>query len=250
MASISRRQAIRALVTRPREAAEALASALAARGIEALIEPMLRIHFREAAIDLGGAQAILCTSAHGVRALALKNGDRDIPLFVVGEATAARARSEGFTSVTSAGGDVADLVGLAAERLRPCDGRLLHVCGSVVAGNLVGELGARGFAVERKILYDALPIPALSTEAIGALRAGDIDFAFFFSPRTAAIFVRRADAAGLRQSCKTASALSISTATDTAVGGLSWQARMVAERPDQPALLGLLDRRLAEQRNG
>src|SRR5512146_3395419 len=85
-----------ALVTRPRADAESLAEALAARGIEAIVEPMLEIHYRDApAPDLVGVQAILCTSANGVRALAKVTDERRVPLFAVGDASAARAREAG-----------------------------------------------------------------------------------------------------------------------------------------------------------
>ena len=110
----------RALVTRPRAEAVALAEALAMRGIEAIIEPLLDIHYRdEPAPNLAGVQAVLCTSANGVRALARLSGDRGIALFAVGEATTARARDEGFAQVESAGGNVEELVRLAGLRLRP-----------------------------------------------------------------------------------------------------------------------------------
>src|SRR5881392_3206481 len=67
----------RALVTRPRAEAAALAEALDRRGIEAIIEPLLDIHYRdEPAPDLAGVQAVLCTSANGVRALARRSGER------------------------------------------------------------------------------------------------------------------------------------------------------------------------------
>src|SRR5437870_2620708 len=103
----------RALVTRPRAEARALAEALATRGIEAVIEPLLDIHYRdELAPNLAGVQAVLCTSANGVRALARLSRERNVALFAVGEATAARARGEGFAQVEIAGGNVEDLAQL------------------------------------------------------------------------------------------------------------------------------------------
>src|SRR5262249_60937032 len=84
----------RALVTRPRAEATALAEALDRRGIEAIIEPLLDIHYRDMPPpELTGVQAVLCTSANGVRALARLSGERGTTLFAVGDATAARARS-------------------------------------------------------------------------------------------------------------------------------------------------------------
>src|SRR3954447_6437850 len=103
----------RTLVTRPRAETMALAEALAARGIEAVIEPLLDIHYRdEPAPALAGVQAVLCTSVNGVRALARLSRERDVALFAVGEASAARARGEGFARVESAGGNVEDLARL------------------------------------------------------------------------------------------------------------------------------------------
>src|ERR1041384_2153814 len=52
----------RALVTRPRAEAVSLAEALDRRGIEAIVEPLLDIHYRdEPTPDLAGRAAVLCT---------------------------------------------------------------------------------------------------------------------------------------------------------------------------------------------
>src|SRR5579885_3249920 len=92
---------LRALVTRPRAEAVELAAALERRGIAALIEPLIEIRFADLPPpDLAGVRAILCTSANGVRALARLTPARGLPLFAVGDATAARAREAGFAAVT------------------------------------------------------------------------------------------------------------------------------------------------------
>jgi uroporphyrinogen-III synthase len=205
----------------------------------------MEIHWQAPeALDLDGVQAILCTSANGVRALARTSGERGVPLLAVGDATAARARAAGFGSVQSAGGDVGDLARLAAAQLRPQNGPLLHVAGNVVAGDLAGLLRARGFAVERRVLYEARAVAALSPAAVDSLRAGAIAFALFFSPRTAAIFARLADVAGVTECCASVTALSISAGTDAALAELPWHGRRAAEHPNQPALLHALDQAL------
>jgi len=238
---------LRALVTRPREEAEILAAALARRGIDALVEPLMEIHYQAPeSLDLAGVQAILCTSANGVRALARASGVRGVPLLAVGDTTAARARAEGFTRVESAGGDVGALAGLAAARLRTRDGPLLHVAGNIVAGDLAGLLRARGFRVERRVLYEARAAAALSPAAIAGLRAGSIAFGLFFSPRTATIFATLVGVAGVAESCARITALSISAAADAALATLPWHDRRIAARPNQPALLDALDRVLDE----
>jgi len=247
--TIRSRHGLRALVTRPREEAAELAAALAARGIDAIVEPLMEIHYRtEPAPDLSGAQAVLCTSANGVRALARLSAERGVPVLAVGDATAARARHEGFASVASAGGAVEDLVRLARERLRAERGRLVHVAGSIVAGDLAGALGEAGFAVERLVLYEARPVAALGAATARALAAGLIDYALFFSPRTASVFARVAERAGLAEALHTTVAVSISPAADAALGPLRFRARHVVAAPNQPALLAVLDTLLAARR--
>jgi uroporphyrinogen-III synthase len=182
--------------------------------------------------------------------LARASEERRMPILAVGDGSAARARAEGFTVVESAAGDVNDLVRLTAARLRPGDGPLLHVAGNVVAGDLLGALRARGFSVERSILYEARPVTALSPAAVGALRSGEIGCALFFSPRTAAVFARLAGSACVAKCCGTITALSISAAADAALTDLPWLERHIAERPNQPALLDLLDRVLGERPRG
>jgi uroporphyrinogen-III synthase len=238
---------LRALVTRPLEGSENLAAALATRGVATLVEPLIEIRFPlPQALDLAGVQAILCTSANGVRALARATRERGVTLLAVGDATASRARAEGFVAVESAGGDVDDLARLAMTRLDPQQGPLFHVAGNVVTGDLAGSLRAQGFSVERCVLYEARAATALSPAAIDNLRAGAIGFALFFSPRTAAIFARLAEIAGVAECCMGLTALSISAAADAALATLPWHDRRIAERPNQPALLDALDRTLGE----
>ena len=243
------RRGLAALVTRPRAEAEKLAEALALRGIEAIIEPLLEIHYRdEPAPDLAGVQAVLCTSTNAVRALARLTDERAVPLFAVGEASAARARDLGFARVLSAGGSVADLAGLVRDRLRPDDGRVLHVAGSILAGDLAGLLRAAGFAVERAVLYEARPDAGLGARCVRALNAGIVDFALFFSPRTARVFALLADRAGVADRLGSVTAISISAAADCALAPLPFRERHIAERPDQASLLAALDRVLLERR--
>ena len=239
----------RALVTRPRAEAAGLAQALAERGIEAIVEPLLDIRYRDGPVpDLAGVQAILCTSANGVRAFARLSSDRETLLFAVGDATSARARTEGFSLVESAGGNVEDLARLVRERLRPQNGSLLHIAGSDVAGDLAGMLRDHGFMIDRAVLYEARPAAALSAATVGPLGAHIVDFALFFSPRTAAIFLSLADRVELSAALRTVTAVSISPAADAALGAAVFRARHIAEAPTQPALLSALDRILAERR--
>jgi uroporphyrinogen-III synthase len=230
-----------ALITRPLEDARPVAERLSALGIDAVIEPLLHIDFLETEpLDLAGVQAVLITSANGVRALARRSDRRDIPILTVGDASARQAREEGFTDITSAGGDVDDLATLAARTCDPAGGALLHVAGSAVAGDLAGLLERDGFTYRREVLYDARRADALSDACIEHISSGQIDAVLFFSPRTAVTFARLIVDAGLDGRCAKMDAVCLSPAVAERIAALPWRGIATAAEPTQDALLDIL----------
>ncbi|HEX2115823.1 MAG TPA: uroporphyrinogen-III synthase [Alphaproteobacteria bacterium] len=234
---------MRILVTRPREDSERLAQLLEAKGHQVLIEPLFTIEpVLDTPLDLEIVQALLMTSANGVRAFAFRSPRRDLRVFAVGDATAEAARAFGFADVESAGGDVGDLARLVRERARPEDGALLHTAGSATAGDLAGDLQAAGFEVRRAVLYRSEAASALSAELCTALREGRIDLALFFSPRTARTFVSLAKAAGVDRACKDVALIGLSAAVVDAASEIAWAVREAAGAPTEAALLATVDR--------
>ena len=146
------------------------------RGFETILDPMMTIVDIDAPeMDLSGIQALLMTSANGVRAFARREEDRQTPVYVVGDASAQVARDLGFIAVTSAGGDVETLAALVQNELNPGQGALLHIAASRVAGDLSGLLEAAGFEVRRLVLYEATAADALSPKTLVELDAGTLD---------------------------------------------------------------------------
>jgi uroporphyrinogen-III synthase len=241
---------MKALVTRPPEDATPVAAALRARGIAAMTAPMLQIEPEPgAAVRLAGAlagvQAVLFTSANGVRAFAEASGRFELPAYCVGAASAAAARLAGFRTVASADGAVADLAALAAARLAPGNGPLLHAAGAVTAGDLAAELAAKGFGVRRIVLYRAVPTVHFAPETAAALRRGEIDLALFFSPRSAETFVRLVAGGGMAEPCRGMIAVCLGRNVAAALNGLAWRATAIAAAPNLAALMAALDGILA-----
>jgi uroporphyrinogen-III synthase len=244
---------VKALVTRPVEDAAPVIRALGERGIETVLAPMLIIRSvadaeRHLSETLASAQAVLFTSANGVRAFAAASPRRELPAFAVGDATAAAARIAGFRSVLSAGGDVEDLAELVKARLSPQGGALVHAAGTNVAGDLAGALTPMGFTLHRTLLYEAVPASALDPAAVAALNRGEVGLALFFSPRTAASFATLAAAAGVAGACRSMAAFALSAAVAAALERLAWRAVRVAAAPTQRDLLAALDAHLAESK--
>src|SRR5258708_18065988 len=115
---------MKAIVTRPRDDAAALVGALADRGVAALLAPMLTIlpvpqATRHLAERLAGAQAVLFTSANGVRAFAAPSPRRELPVLAGGGAPAPPGPTPRLRPVTRPPRDSAALVELAPPRLSP-----------------------------------------------------------------------------------------------------------------------------------
>ena len=244
---------MRVLITRPLASARALAARLEALGHEAVVEPLFTI---AADADgrarltpaLEGVAALLFTSINGVTSFAAASEQRDLRVFAVGDGTASAARRAGFVEVESAQGDVERLVALVAARLKPDAGPLLHASGRTVAGDLAGRLAHLGFVIRSLPLYRAIPAEALAAATLAAFRAGRIDAALFFSPRTAATFVRLARAAGIERHCATSAGVALSAAVAGELEGLGWRHVAVAEVPTEAAVLKAVDRLAAERR--
>ncbi len=228
------------LITRPREAAATLASELDARGHSTLIEPLLAIEpIPCVTLDLDGVQAIVLTSANAVPAL--DGTITPLPVFVVGEATAAAARRAGLSNVRVAAGDASSLARMIREQCRPAGGALLHLCGTEVRPGLAEQLAAAGFVLRRQPVYRAVAARALSPGVIEALRRKAIDAVLLFSPRTATVFaelVARHDLAGCLGRTE---AICLSAAVAEPCRHLAWRAVQVATRPELELLLRRLE---------
>jgi uroporphyrinogen-III synthase len=230
------------LVTRPRPDAVALAAELERRGHSVLQQPLLEIEIdANIPLDLDGAQALLFTSANGVRAFVARSGRRDLPVYAVGDATAGEARAQEFGAVESAGGAVEDLAALVRGKAEPEGGALLHVSGSAVAGDLSGLLTSDGFAVRREQLYTARTVTRIDAAVRAALSAGTLDAVLFFSPRSATAFANLVQAAEIGDACENLTAVCLSDAVAAALAPNSWRTVTVAARPNQESLIASLE---------
>ena len=181
---------MRIAVTRPAEDAAPFAAALRNLGVEPVLEPLMVIeNIGGVILNLASYQALLITSANGVRAMIACTTERNIRVFAVGDASAQAARKAGFQNVESAAGNVETLAQLVADHLTPAGGPLLHVAGTRVAGDLAGQLGQEGFEVRREVLYRAQFAEHLSSEFVQELEAGNIDVITFTSSSTVKNFL-------------------------------------------------------------
>ena len=233
---------MQALVTRPVEDAQATAELLRQRGFDVLIEPLMQVvQTPEHLPSLEGVQAFLATSANGVRALAQATDRRDIGVWAVGDASARAATELGFTSVHSANGDVDSLTWLVMSKLSPQNGKLLHVAGTEVAGDLGGALAHASYQVERVMLYHTTHATHFAPATVAALAAGSINAALFYSPRTAQLFTKILTQTGIPANLSRSWAFALSPAVAAKLAPLPWAGIQVALEPTQTQLMAALD---------
>ncbi|MCX8501646.1 MAG: uroporphyrinogen-III synthase [Alphaproteobacteria bacterium] len=244
----------RVMITRPYQDGVAVASRLTELGMVPLVEPVVEIlpgpdELSSELTETIGCQAIVFTSAHGADSLARHLANRrvqqvsalcSLPVFAVGEVTALAARAAGFTKVAVAAGDSRSLIALIASSLKPEQGLLIHFSGSVVAGDIAGQLQRQGFTVNRISLYTATPVASLSHAGVTALRAGDCDAVLFYSPRTVRIFESLVAAAELLPNLRAVAAICLSQAVADACQASYKQVRVARTANESSMIESLL----------
>ena len=230
------------LVTRPVPDGEKTAAALRARGHEALLSPTLR--FEAVAFEDDGEaafDAVILSSANAVRAVehhAVLSRLLLLPVFAVGERTAEPLRAAGFSDITVAEGDAVSLVRLIRGTLAPGP-TLLHVTARHHKEEPALSLRAAGFTILQWEAYEAQAVERLPDSAAAALRSGQIGAALHYSRRSADLFVRLADQAGLRAAILECPHVCLSADVAVPLQAIGASTRM-AGQPNEDALLALL----------
>jgi uroporphyrinogen-III synthase len=222
------------LITRTQPGADATAMVLRDLGFHAIAIPAAVIVPTHAAVETQGVQALLMTSAAAARNTVATDHIRALPVYAVGDATAQAAEDAGFERVISAGGDGATLAVLAADRMTPRDGALLHLRGQEVAGDVTGMLTACGFETRLVEVYqtrDHPDFPVLVREYL-AKPPGQI---VFHSPAGARRFAQALTGYGFDLSHWNAFGISSACLAPLQEFGLA--SLISAQRPDEDALI-------------
>ena len=178
------------LVTRPEPDDAETAARLEAIGFSPRCAPLMQLATLDTGLpDAAGLGGIVLTSANAIRALDTRGETANflhLPVFAVGERTAAFASDAGFGAVTSADGDFDDLVALLSNN-KP-GGPLFYPCASRVQGDLARALAPKGIMVIATRIYEMCAVKSLPPDVLEDLKNGNLTCAVFYSRRTAEIF--------------------------------------------------------------
>jgi uroporphyrinogen-III synthase len=240
------------LVTRPHPDNEATSESLRARGHVVLLAPVLKfepVAFHDESET--GYSAVIVTSANAIRGVAPQLQDLgllELPLFAVGEHTAAAARDAGFAEVMVAGGDAAALrdkvMQSARDKRLKKKSTLLYLAGADLSRDLGGELGAEGFNVVTQTTYRMAPVKLLPRDVCEGFATHGIEAVLHYSRRSARAFLEAARDEGVEIS---ALAIPQCCLSETVAGILREAGAsqvLVAATPDENALFDSLERAL------
>jgi uroporphyrinogen-III synthase len=235
------------LITRPHDAALETAQLVKKMGFDTLLAPALRIQDTNQPLpDLSAAEGLIFSSAEGVRALMRQNPAPVIfskTIFAVGDHTAQMARDAGFECVLSAAGTMTDLAALIRQHyVAPV--ALVHISGADTQNDPALLLPrSEGWHVERIIVYRAVPIDHIPTEALTALRAGQVYAIVFYSARSAEGFLNALIRDWPQAICPKTRALCLAPPVIECVRkfNLQWADIFVSKTPEQAGILALLE---------
>lgn len=227
-------------LTRPYDDSVTLADALAERGIDSIVAPVMHIAPAEFTIPTTKPDALLITSRHAAHALAhMPIAWSGLPIFCVGDATAATARDALCPNITIGDGDVLSLIPNIIERF-PTGGRLLYFAGSDTRTDVATLLAPRAIETERVTTYHAIAEEELPHHLLTALEEERVTAASFFSPRSAALACALLQHAVLDVTAKDMTAYCLSLATAEAAAKLPWRALHVSASPTRSAMIELI----------
>ena len=135
-------------------------------------------------------KGIIFTSSNAIKFLDIKNIDKKLKCFCVGDATEKKARSAGFQNVFAAEGNVNNLKELILQNFKPSEGKLIYISGEIISSDLDKELISSGYTIERLINYRANAIEKYDEGFIEKLKLKMPEITYIYSQNSAINFLK------------------------------------------------------------
>jgi uroporphyrinogen-III synthase len=243
-------QGRRILVTRPDEAGESLARALAQRGALPLYAPAIRIAIDpeapaipQARAALARADRLLLSSRYGLVALMANRATiaKSAGVYAVGAQTAKLAAGAGFEVLIAAdAGGLVALVEAIGKRESATKLRILWPCGDLAESAAVEPLRARAFEVEAIAVYKTVNAYA-GGQAPSPERLIEMEAAVFASPSAVESFMSTVDPGALGIATSRWKIAVIGETTRAAAAAAGWQNVFTAAEPGNAGLTAALE---------
>ncbi|MDB9746548.1 uroporphyrinogen-III synthase, partial [Candidatus Pelagibacter sp.] len=123
--------------------------------------------------------------ANAVKFLNLKNIDKNLLCFCVGNVTEKKARSAGFQNVIAAEGNVENLKELIFQNFDQKDGKLLYLSGETISIELDHQLIKEGYNIKRVVNYRTTHNQKFDESFVKELKLKIPDMVYVYSQNSA-----------------------------------------------------------------
>ena len=212
------------LLTRPLEDCSEMILKFKSLGHQVSHLPLLeisKVNYNEKSfLDFKG---IIFTSANSVKFLNVKQIDKNILCFCVGNATEKKARSIGFQKVISAEGNVENLKELILQNFNPNHGKLIYVSGETISIDLDQQLSNEGYNIERIINYRTIHNQKFDAKFINELKQKIPDIVYVYSQNSASSFINFIKVNQLESLWMNTNLMCISEKTSSILNEIKWK---------------------------
>jgi len=178
------------LLTRPLEDCYEMILKFQSLGHEVSHLPLILIEgLKHESLNYSDFKGVVFTSSNAIKFLDIKNIDKKINCFCVGNATEKKARSSGFQNVFAAEGNVDNLKEIILQNFNSSEGKLLYVSGEIISSDLDQQLITKGYNIKRIINYRAKPIEKFEQSFIDRLKLKVPEIVYVYSQNSAISFL-------------------------------------------------------------
>ncbi|MDC1049945.1 uroporphyrinogen-III synthase [Candidatus Pelagibacter sp.] len=179
------------LFTRPLDDCHEMILKFQTLGHEISHLPLINIEgLKHEAPNYSEFKGIIFTSTNAIKFLDIKNIDKKLKCFCVGNATEKKARSVGFQNVFAAEGNVNNLKELILQNFKSSEGKLIYISGEIISSDLDKELISSGYTIERLINYRANAIEKYDEGFIEKLKLKMPEITYIYSQNSAINFLK------------------------------------------------------------
>jgi len=212
------------LLTRPLEDCSEMILKFKSLGHQVSHLPLLKIDkvsYEE--INFLDYRAIIFTSANAVKFLDLKQIDKKLLCFCVGNATEKKARSFGFQNVIAAEGNVANLKELVLQNFDQKDGKLIYVSGEMISIDLDQQLLKEGYNIKRIVNYRTNHNEIFDENFVEELKSNMPDMVYVYSQNSASSFLKFIKIYQLESLWMNTNLMCISEKTSSILNEIKWK---------------------------
>ena len=212
------------LLTRPLENSNNLILRFQSLGHKVLHIPLIviqKVDYEN--LDFSLFKGIIFTSSNAIKNLDVKNIDKKIDCFCVGNVTEAIAKGVGFQNIYSASGNVNNLKEIILQNFESSKGKLLYVSGELISNDLDQQLISEGYNVKRIINYRANHIEKFNLELIEKLKEKMPDIVYVYSQNSALSLLKLIKNYSLENLCMNTNVMCMGEKTSSILNEIKWK---------------------------